>query len=160
MVSLNLHLNTFVLKLLILTWTVVQTFDQTPHFTGIETGKEERRWAVLPERCSFAIQVVHDFCVYHAAVISTINRLIYAGFMAQSKFTVMFSFPPSTVPFDMEPEILPEGSPVPLNDQGGNYIKENPDKVIASMSTVVPLNPKPWLRKWENLQTHLDGYRC
>jgi len=46
----------------------------------------------------------------------------------------------STVPFDMEPEILPEGSPVPLNDQ------------------VVPLNPKPWLRKWENLQTHLDGY--
>jgi len=46
----------------------------------------------------------------------------------------------STVPFDMEPEILPEGSPVPLND------------------LVVPLNPKPWLRKWENLQTHLDGY--
>ena len=27
------------------------------------------------------------------------------------------------------------------------------------LSTVVPLNPKPWLRKWENLQTHLDGYR-
>jgi len=46
----------------------------------------------------------------------------------------------STVPFDMEPEILPEGSPVPLND------------------IIVPLNPKPWLRKWENLQTHLDGF--
>merc|ERR1719318_2188550 len=40
----------------------------------------------------------------------------------------------STVPFDMEPEILPEGAPVPLND------------------LIVPLNPKPWLRKWENLQ--------
>merc|ERR1719150_3365811 len=35
----------------------------------------------------------------------------------------------STVPFDMEPEILPEGAPVPLNN------------------IVVPLNPKPWLRK-------------
>ena len=46
----------------------------------------------------------------------------------------------STVPFEMEPEILPEGSPVPLND------------------IIVPLNPKPWLRKWENLQTHLDGF--
>jgi len=47
----------------------------------------------------------------------------------------------STVPFDLEPEILPEGAPVPLNP------------------TVVPLNPKPWLRRWENLQTHLDGYQ-
>lgn len=46
----------------------------------------------------------------------------------------------STVPFDLEPEILPEGAPVPLN----------PIKVT--------LNPRPWLRKWENLQTHLDGY--
>ena len=72
----------------------------------------------------------------------------------------MFSSFCSTVPFDMEPEILPEGSPVPLNDIGDNYIKENVDNVIASKSTVVPLNPKPWLRKWENLQTHLDGYRC
>ena len=60
----------------------------------------------------------------------------------------------------MEPEILPEGSPVPLNDLGGNNMKENPDKEIPPISTVVPLNPKPWLRKWENLQTHLDGYRC
>ena len=60
----------------------------------------------------------------------------------------------------MEPEILPEGSPVPLNDLGGNNMKENPNKVITPISTVVPLNPKPWLRKWENLQTHLDGYRC
>ena len=41
---------------------------------------------------------------------------------------VMFSSLLSTVPFDMEPEILPEGSPVPLNDLGGNNMKENPDK--------------------------------
>ena len=66
---------------------------------------------------------------------------------------------PSTVPFDMEPEILPEGAPVPLNDLGEDFIKENSES-FASISTVVPLNPKPWLRKWENLQTHLDGFRC
>ena len=46
----------------------------------------------------------------------------------------MFPSFSSTVPFDMEPEILPEGSPVPLNDLGDNYIKENVDKVIASKS--------------------------
>ena len=37
----------------------------------------------------------------------------------------MFPFPTSTVPFDMEPEILPEGAPVPLNDLGDDHIKEN-----------------------------------
>ena len=73
----------------------------------------------------------------------------------------MLPVPPSTVPFDMEPEILPEGAPVPLNDLGEDFIKENSDNLsFASISTVVPLNPKPWLRKWENLQTHLDGFRC
>ena len=46
----------------------------------------------------------------------------------------MFPSFSSTVPFDMEPEILPEGSPVPLNDLGDNCIKENVDKVIASKS--------------------------
>jgi len=45
----------------------------------------------------------------------------------------------STVSFDMEPEILPEGSSVPLNQ------------------TVVTLNRPPWLKRWELLQTHLDG---
>jgi len=47
----------------------------------------------------------------------------------------------STVPFEMEPEIIPEGSPVPLNQ------------------TVVTLNSRPWLRKWDTLQTHLDGFQ-
>ncbi|KAK0167863.1 hypothetical protein PV327_001718 [Microctonus hyperodae] len=37
----------------------------------------------------------------------------------------------STFPVDMEPEYLPEGSPVPVND-----IK-------------IRLNPQPWCRKWE-----------
>ncbi|XP_072933496.1 large ribosomal subunit protein bL19m [Epargyreus clarus] len=37
----------------------------------------------------------------------------------------------STFPFDMDPEILPEGTPVPVN----------PVKVI--------LKPKPWLERWE-----------
>ena len=37
----------------------------------------------------------------------------------------------STFPFDMEPEYLPEGAPVPVNK-----IK-------------VQLNPRPWLEKWE-----------
>jgi large subunit ribosomal protein L19 len=37
----------------------------------------------------------------------------------------------STVPFNMEPEILPEGSPVPL------------------YKTIVPLNPRPWSKHWE-----------
>lgn len=36
----------------------------------------------------------------------------------------------STVPLDMEPEYLPEGSPVPLND------------------IVVPLKPPPYLEKY------------
>ncbi|XP_012530399.1 39S ribosomal protein L19, mitochondrial [Monomorium pharaonis] len=37
----------------------------------------------------------------------------------------------STFPLDMEPEYLPEGTPVPVNE-----IK-------------VPLNPRPWVEKWE-----------
>lgn len=37
----------------------------------------------------------------------------------------------STFPFDMEPEYLPEGAPVPVNE-----IK-------------VKLNPRPWLERWE-----------
>jgi len=37
----------------------------------------------------------------------------------------------STFPFDMEPEFLIEGAPIPVND-----IK-------------VKLNPRPWLEKWE-----------
>lgn len=39
----------------------------------------------------------------------------------------------STVPFNMEPKILPVGTPVPLND-----IK-------------VPLKPQPWFCKWEQM---------
>jgi len=46
----------------------------------------------------------------------------------------------STVPFDMEPEILPEGSPVPVNE------------------TIVKLNPRPWLRSWEQMQGYIHGY--
>jgi len=45
----------------------------------------------------------------------------------------------STVPFDMEPEILPEGSSVPLN------------------KTIVKLNPRPWLRDWEQMQGYILG---
>ncbi|XP_043281897.1 39S ribosomal protein L19, mitochondrial [Venturia canescens] len=37
----------------------------------------------------------------------------------------------STFPLNMEPELLPEGSPVPVND------------------LKVPLKPKPWIEKWE-----------
>merc|ERR1712013_672108 len=59
----------------------------------------------------------------------------------------------STVPFDMEPEILPEGSPVPLND------------------IIVPLNPKPWIQRtfaenslaWNQQTLEFDlmrGYRA
>ena len=40
----------------------------------------------------------------------------------------------STFPEDMEMEILPEGTPTPIND------------------IVVPLNPKPWHRRWENMR--------
>jgi len=47
----------------------------------------------------------------------------------------------STVPFDMEPEILPEESSVPLN------------------KTIVKLNPRPWLRPWEQLQGYILGYQ-
>lgn len=42
----------------------------------------------------------------------------------------------STFPFDMKPEILPEGTPVPLNEMK------------------VPLNPPPWLQKYE-----IAGYK-
>jgi len=40
----------------------------------------------------------------------------------------------SVVPFDMEPEILPEGTSVPIN------------------KTIVPLNPRPWTKHWEKYQ--------
>merc|ERR1719245_1770074 len=40
----------------------------------------------------------------------------------------------------MEAEILPEGSPVPLN------------------KTVVPLNERPWTQKWERYSVLLNGY--
>jgi len=46
----------------------------------------------------------------------------------------------STVPFDFEPEILPEDSPVPVNQ------------------TIVKLNPRPWLRPWEQMQNYVHGY--
>jgi len=46
----------------------------------------------------------------------------------------------STVPFDMEPEILPEGSSVPVN------------------KTIVKLNPRPWLKPWEQMQNYVHGY--
>lgn len=36
----------------------------------------------------------------------------------------------STFPEDMEPEVLPEGTPTPIND------------------IVVPLSPKPWTRRF------------
>jgi len=45
----------------------------------------------------------------------------------------------STIPFDMEPEILPEGSPVPIN------------------KTIVKLNPRPWLRNWEQMTGFVHG---
>lgn len=37
----------------------------------------------------------------------------------------------STFPFDMEPELLPEGAPVPVNE------------------LKVKLNPYPWIERWE-----------
>jgi len=46
----------------------------------------------------------------------------------------------STIPFDMEAEILPEGVPVPLNKE------------------IVTLNPRPWLKKWERYVELLDGF--
>merc|ERR1719245_1138662 len=46
----------------------------------------------------------------------------------------------STVPFDMEAEILPEESSVPVN------------------KTIVKLNPRPWLRRWEQMTGHIHGY--
>ena len=57
--------------------------------------------------------------VFHSAVISLLKRSIM----------IMFPSLTSTVPFDMEPEILPEGAPVPLNDLGD---EENNAKRIAS----------------------------
>ncbi|KAL0819097.1 hypothetical protein ABMA28_008363 [Loxostege sticticalis] len=53
----------------------------------------------------------------------------------------------STFPFDMDPEILPEGTPVPINP------------------VQVKLKPRPWLEKWErqelkgvsNIEEHLKG---
>jgi len=46
----------------------------------------------------------------------------------------------STVPFDMEAEILPDGSKVPVNE------------------IVVPLNLQPWTQKWERYTDLLHGY--
>jgi len=46
----------------------------------------------------------------------------------------------STFPFDMELESLPEGVPVPLN------------------TSIVTLNPRPWLRRWERYVDLLDGF--
>eukprot|EP00090_Calanus_glacialis_P039169 TRINITY_DN6819_c0_g1_i1.p1 TRINITY_DN6819_c0_g1~~TRINITY_DN6819_c0_g1_i1.p1 ORF type:complete len:318 (-),score=112.47 TRINITY_DN6819_c0_g1_i1:89-1042(-) len=45
----------------------------------------------------------------------------------------------STVPFDMEPEILPEEASVPVN------------------KTIVCLNPRPWLRSWEQMTGYVHG---
>ena len=63
----------------------------------------------------------------------------------------------STVPFDMEPEILPEGSPVPVNKTG------ELDSSLSQVSSmfnieVVKLNPRPWLRAWEQMQGYVHGY--
>jgi len=46
----------------------------------------------------------------------------------------------SAVPLDLDVEILPEGSPVPVN------------------KTVVKLHPPPWLSPWEVQTAYLDGY--
>jgi large subunit ribosomal protein L19 len=46
----------------------------------------------------------------------------------------------STFSFDMEPEILPEGVPVPINKE------------------IVKLNPRPWLQRWEHMLDFLEGY--
>jgi len=46
----------------------------------------------------------------------------------------------STIPFDMEAQILPEGNRVPVN------------------KTVVPLNMQPWTQKWERYTELLQGY--
>ncbi|TRY75198.1 hypothetical protein TCAL_00647 [Tigriopus californicus] len=46
----------------------------------------------------------------------------------------------STFPPDMEVEILPEGTPVPVND------------------LKVPLRPAPWTRRWERYTDRLNGY--
>lgn len=48
----------------------------------------------------------------------------------------------STVPLDMEPELLAEGQNVPLNEE------------------VVHLRSKPWTRRWEMWQDLLKGYSC
>jgi len=47
----------------------------------------------------------------------------------------------SIVPFDMEPQILPEGSSVPI------------------FNTIIPLNPRPWTRHWEKyINVVYQGY--
>ena len=66
--------------------------------------------------------------VFHSAVISLLKRSIM----------IMFPSLTSTVPFDMEPEILPEGAPVPLNDLGD---EENNAKGIASW--IYSCSPEP-----------------
>ena len=63
----------------------------------------------------------------------------------------------STVPFDMEPEILPEESSVPVNKTGRN------DQLLSQLFqlniSVVKLNPRPWLRPWEQMQGYILGYQ-
>ena len=99
---------------------------------------------------------------YRLSMNSVYLKSLHAAVISLLKISnkILLPSPTSTVPFDMEPEILPEGAPVPLNDLGVHHIKEINVKGIASLFTVVPLNPKPWLRKWENLATYLDGFRC
>lgn len=46
----------------------------------------------------------------------------------------------STIPLDMEPELLADGETVPLND------------------VVVKMKPKPWTRKWEKYRDVLRGF--
>ena len=46
----------------------------------------------------------------------------------------------STFPTDMEPEFLPEGEPVPINE------------------LVVPVGPKPWHKRWDRyMDRQVDG---
>ena len=60
-----------------------------------------------------------------------LKQQLFCLYTAIVKYTLCFS--PSTVPFDMEPEILPEGAPVPLNNIGEESIKEyHITKVIHS----------------------------
>ena len=66
----------------------------------------------------------------------------------------------STVPFDMEPEILPEASSVPVNKTSKNNNLSPPAvKTEYFPLSVVKLNPRPWLRPWEQMQGYILGYQ-